>query len=144
MPNWSTAGADGKRRSQRVILSIPVTVSGEMGSNTFSEQTQTLVINAHGALISLAAKISQGQKLQLKSATNPQPQPCKVVYVGPSMEGRTQFGIEFTEPNAYFWQITFPPEDWNAAILDEPLQPGGKAATPARPKAAQPPAKVGR
>jgi len=120
MNTWATSGPESaRRRSQRVIISIPVTVYGNGPQGSFSENTLTLVINAHGALITLAAKISQGNELQLKSATSPEQQDCKVVYVGPVVDGKTQFGVEFTKAAPNFWQIAFPPEDWSAAVLED-------------------------
>jgi PilZ domain len=116
---WSTTGPDAnRRRSQRVILSVPVNVSGESPKGKFTEETKTLVVNAHGALITLAAKVSQGQQLELKSASNPEPQTCKVVYIGPAVQGQTQVGVEFTKPAPLFWHVAFPPENWTP-VADE-------------------------
>src|ERR1700691_3696771 len=86
------------RRSQRVMLALPVTVSGEITGRQFSEDTRTVVVNAHGALIALAAKVSQQQILHLKSPSHPEKRACRVTYVGPTTEGKTQLGVEFTEP----------------------------------------------
>jgi PilZ domain len=113
MNTWSTAGPDAnRRRSQRVILSVPVSVSGTGPKGKFTEETKTLVVNAHGALITLAAKMTQGQQLELKSASNPEAQACKVVYIGPSVQGQTQVGVEFLKPAPHFWHVAFPPENW--------------------------------
>jgi hypothetical protein len=101
-----------RRRSQRVIMGIPVKVTGKVLTGPFAEDTDTLAINAHGALITLAARVAQGQELELKSRTHPETQRCRVVFVGPSAQGKTQFGIEFLEPAPHFWHIAFPPEDW--------------------------------
>jgi PilZ domain-containing protein len=132
MNTWSTAGPDAnRRRSQRVILSVPVSVSGTGPKGTFTEETKTLVVNAHGALITLAAKVTQNQQLELKSASNPEPQSCKVVYIGPSVQGQTQVGVEFLKPAPHFWHVAFPPENW-APMADE----GEKVTkTPAKPSA---------
>jgi hypothetical protein len=35
-----------------------------------------------------------------------------VVYLGTSQAGKTQMGIEFSQPSTRFWQIDFPPDDW--------------------------------
>ncbi len=113
MNSWSTSGPDAnRRRSQRVVISVPVTVGGESAQGAFSENTQTLVINAHGALITLAAKISQGQLLKMHTNAHPEKQPCRVVYVGPTSDGKTQFGVEFTDSAPHFWHIAFPPDGW--------------------------------
>ena len=128
---WSTSGPDSnRRRSQRVILSVPVTVSGQGPKAPFSEETKTLVVNAHGALVTLAAKVSQGQQLELKSVTNPESQSCKVVYVGPTVQGQTQVGVEFLKPAPHFWHVAFPPENWTPVADDgATVKTPGAAAT---------------
>jgi hypothetical protein len=121
MNTWSPGPNPEKkrRRSQRVMLSLPVTVSGDSPNGPFREETQTVVVNAHGALIILATKISQQQTLRLKSPSHPEEQTCRVTYVGPTTEGRTQLGIEFIQPAPQFWHIAFPPEDWTP-LTDSP------------------------
>ena len=109
-----------RRRSQRVMLRLPITVSGDSSHGSFREETQTVVVNAHGALITLAAKVSQQQILRVKNPSYSEEQPCRVTYVGPITEGRTQLGIEFTKPAPQFWHIAFPPEDWAPSM--EPAQ----------------------
>jgi len=81
-------------------------------------------LNVHGALITLAAKVSQGQQMELKSAANPEKQSCKVVYIGPTVQGQTQVGLEFTKPAPHFWHVAFPPENWT------PLADEGAAKAP--------------
>ena len=142
MNTWSGSGPDAsRRRSQRVILSVPITVSGDAGNATFSEKTQTLVINAHGALITLAAKISQGQLVKIQSSTHPEKQACRVVYVGPPVEGKTQLGVEFTEPSPHFWHIAFPPESRTPLPPDKPVTPAKSEKAENPDKAAPAPAK---
>ncbi len=92
-------GADStRRRSQRVIVGVPVTVSSPGGNKdaTFEEETQTLVVNAHGAMIALAARVSKGQTLQVKNRATQEDQACKVVYLGPVSSGKAQVGVDFT------------------------------------------------
>jgi hypothetical protein len=128
----STSGPDAnRRRSQRVILSVPVTVSGQGTKGKFTEDTKTLVVNAHGALITLVAKVTQGQQMELKSVSNPEPQTCKVVYIGPTVQNQTQVGVEFLKPTPHFWHVAFPPENWTPVSED-----GERSAKP--PVAAKP------
>jgi hypothetical protein len=139
MNTWSGTGPDvSRRRSQRVILSVPIIISGDVGQGTFSEKTQTLVINAHGALITLAAKISQGQLLKIQSDSHPEKQDCRVVYVGPTMEDKTQLGIEFTKPSPHFWHIAFPPEGWTPPAPEQPPTRGKSEKAEKADKAAPP------
>jgi hypothetical protein len=105
-------GKDG-RRSQRVVLSIPVAVYGhDHAGNPFQEATVTSVVNAHGALITLATPVQRGQKLMLTNRTTEEDQECIVVYLGRSPGGKMEVGIEFTHPAPSFWRIAFPPADW--------------------------------
>jgi hypothetical protein len=114
-----------RRRSQRVILSLGVTVRAEEGARdgAFEEETNTLVVNVHGALISLAAKVVKGQKLRLKNRATQQEQVCRVANLGPTSGGKAQVGVEFLQPTPDFWHISFPPEDW---VVPEPSHAGSE------------------
>jgi len=103
----------GRRRSMRVLLSVPIQVSGKTSAGKdFQEETRTLVVNAHGALISLAAPVSPDQKITVANNATHQTMECRVVYLGNAQGGKTQMGVEFVKPSRVFWQIDFPPDDW--------------------------------
>jgi hypothetical protein len=103
-----------RRRSQRVILSLAVTVRTEDGpkDKSFQEETHTLVVNLHGALIALAGKVAKGQKLRVTNRGTHEEQICRVATLGPTSGGKAQVGVEFLKPSPDFWHISFPPEDW--------------------------------
>jgi hypothetical protein len=102
-----------KRRSARVLLSVPVLVKGSLaGGQAFEEEARTLVVNAHGALLSLNSPLRAGQALTLTHKLTRQSLECRIVYVGNPQGGKAQVGIEFLKAAAGFWQIDFPPEDW--------------------------------
>ncbi len=128
MDTWAAGPNQEKkrRRSQRVMLALPITVSGEGLKGACNEDTRTVVVNAHGALINLVTKVAQNQILELKSPANPMKQACRVTYVGPATDGKTQLGIEFTEPAPQFWHIAFPPEDWTPLVDMVPVAPAAK------------------
>jgi PilZ domain len=114
MNQWSPSGPDAnRRRSQRVMLSLPVTVSGKAADGPFTEATHTMVINAHGALVGLKARVVTGQTVRIKTPTSADEQECQVIWIGPTAEGRTQCGLEFTQPSPKFWGVSFPPADWS-------------------------------
>lgn len=103
----------GRRRSMRVLLSVPIRVTGKTKANQdFDEETRTLVVNAHGALISLAAKVIAGQEVMLSNKSTQSKIACRIVYLGNPTSGKMQMGIEFLKPCPSFWQIDFPPDDW--------------------------------
>lgn len=97
----------------RVLLSVPIHVSGKTAEKQeFAEETRTLVVNAHGALISLAAKVTAGQTITIGNNATHQSLECRVVHIGTTQAGKSQLGIEFGKPSPKFWQIDFPPDDW--------------------------------
>ena len=95
------------RRSRRVVLAVAIAVIGN-GEQVFSEDTTTLVVNAHGALIALATKVEKGDTVLLRNRATRDERVCKVTYLGSAAEGKTQVAIEFREPAPEFWHIQFP------------------------------------
>jgi hypothetical protein len=109
--NWS--GDSGRRRSMRVLLSVQIVVTGKTtAGQDFSEDARTLVVNAHGALVSLAAQVAAGQQVTVTNKATHKSLECRIVYLGTLQGDKTQMGIEFVKPSSSFWQIDFPPNDW--------------------------------
>lgn len=95
------------RRSHRVVLAVAIAVIGN-GEEVFAEDTTTLVVNAHGALITLATRVEMGDTILVRNRDTRDERICKVTYVGPVAGGKTQVAIEFREPAPEFWHIQFP------------------------------------
>jgi hypothetical protein len=103
----------GRRRSMRVLLSVPIQTAGKLPDGAeFKEEGRTLVVNAHGALISLAAPVAAGQHISIFNKATSKSLDCRIVYLGTAQGGKTQMGVEFVRPSPSFWQIDFPPDDW--------------------------------
>ena|SRR5271157_3994843 len=84
------------RRSQRVCLRLPIVVLREgPGENVASEETYTLIVNAHGALIHLALTVEIGQLLGIKNVQTMEELVSRVVNLGPDQTGKREVGIEF-------------------------------------------------
>jgi hypothetical protein len=106
----------GKRRSERVILDVPLVICGETpDKRTFREETFSVTVSAHGALIMLEAKVALGQKLMLMNPKNWDERESRVAFVGPDRAGLAQVGVEFVKPSPEFWDLTSPPRDWRSA-----------------------------
>ena len=104
-----------RRRSERVILQVPVTVRvNAREGKTLEEETQTSVVNAHGGLLKLHMEIKTGQPILLINPRTKEEQSCRVVRVETSLGGQSAVAFEFDQPAPHFWPITFPPEDWTA------------------------------
>jgi len=110
----SNAGSNAdRRRSQRVYLRIPVAVIAPGPDKKMArEQTHTSVVNAHGALILLELPVRKGQTIILQNPETSEEQPCRVVRVGRTPDGKGEVAIEFLKAAPKFWRVAFPPEDW--------------------------------
>jgi hypothetical protein len=103
------------RRSQRVVARIRVkAVRQEESGRAISEDTHTLVVNAHGALLMLAMKVRPGEILTLENCVGRQRTQVRVVRLGKKIESKYEVGVEFSSPAPRFWHIDFPPTGWKA------------------------------
>src|SRR5262250_969847 len=92
-----------KRRSQRIELEVPVVVHRHPNEGPqFYERTQTLVVNAHGALMALKDKVAPEQKLFVQNIGSGEQQECHVVYVQKELTGPTKVAVEFSRPAPSF------------------------------------------
>ena len=103
------------RRSQRIDLSVSVVVHRPKGEGPqFYENTKTLVVSAHGALVALKGMVAPRQRLVLQNTSSGQQEECRVVSVNKDMTGPPTVAVEFTKPAPSFWRVAFPPSDWNS------------------------------
>jgi hypothetical protein len=111
-PN-SSVSAVARRRSQRVLMQVSVRIRGEDSQGKpVEEETETLAINAHGALVLLKARLTSGCKVFLQHKRTQEEQECHVAFLGPVRSGKAEIGLEFSAPRPSFWRVAFPPEDW--------------------------------
>jgi hypothetical protein len=102
-----------QRRSQRILLTVPIVVSGQRPDGSpFSERTQTQIVNAHGALIQLRERVLMNQTLRIKNIATNGEVSCTVVDLNQGSSEVREVGISFSEPAPSFWRVAFPPEDW--------------------------------
>lgn len=101
-----------QRRSERVLVDIPVLIRGESGGRAFQEETFTVTVSAHGALLMLETEVSLGQKLTVRNPKNSDEREVRVAYKGAVHAGLAQVAVEFRGPAPEFWQMDSPPESW--------------------------------
>ena len=102
-----------RRRSQRVLMQVPVRIRGtDAQGKPVEEETETLAINAHGALVLLQSRLTSGSLVQLQHKKTQEEHECHVAFLGPVRSGKAEIGLEFTSPHPTFWRVAFPPEDW--------------------------------
>ena len=137
IPNFLPA----RRRSQRVLMQIPIRVRGEdVRGCPFDEETETLAVNALGAFILLQGRVSSGAQITLKHNRTGEEQECRVRYVGPLRGDKAEIGLEFSSPRVHFWRVYFPPEDWTPKSLEarKPVTPINEKEKSIAPSASLP------
>src|SRR5260370_11544852 len=88
-----------RRRSQRLLLDVGLVVRGEsLEKEAFKEETFTISVSAHGALVVLSAKVAIGQTLLLKNPDTQSEVEGRVTRFGPPRGGPGQVGVEFAQP----------------------------------------------
>jgi hypothetical protein len=108
-----------RRRSQRLLMQVAVRVCGkDSQGKEFDEETETLAISAHGALILVNARVTSGSTIVMQHKRTQEEQECHVVFLGPVRGGKAEIGLEFSEPRPTFWRVAFPPEDWSSKHPD--------------------------
>ena len=94
-------------------MQLRVRVQGHLEDKTpFTEETVTVVVNAHGALVRLNAETHLGQRVVLQIVSTNETQEAKVVFISEGIGAKFYVGVELTKPNPFFWHVSFPPEDW--------------------------------
>ena len=98
------ADAAERRRSHRSLLDVALIVRGEsIEGRSFVEETFTISVSAHGALLVLAAKVALGQKIFLINMQTRNEKEGRVARFGSVYGGLAQVGVEFPGPAPEFW-----------------------------------------
>jgi hypothetical protein len=122
--------AANRRRSQRVLMTIPVRVSGKSGAaSPFEEDAHTRAISAHGALILLSTQVHRGQRLSLSNVQTKAALECVVAHIDRRQKDQPQVGVEFMLPNPMFWHVAFPPKDWTPRHPDAKSRARGRESS---------------
>jgi hypothetical protein len=104
-----------RRRSERVMLQIKVTVIAEdVQRKSRQEEALTLVVNAHGGLLKMKMEVHVGQPMLLANPQNRVEQNCRVIRVEDTSTEYFSVAFEFDKPNPKFWPVVFPPSNWGA------------------------------
>lgn len=100
-----------RRRSQRVLIVIPVLVSWTTKDGVrIKEEAHTEVVSRHGAMLRVRGSMTMGAEVELTRPQVHQATKAKVVWVGkPDAEGFSRVGLELTVPSPEFWGVYLPP-----------------------------------
>jgi hypothetical protein len=116
-PAIETVNGPERRRSQRLPLDVGLVVRGiSLENAAFQEETFTISVSAHGALMPLSAKVALRQTLFLKNPRTQTEAEVRVARFGSPHDGLAQVevGIEFARPAPMFWPIEAAPVSWKS------------------------------
>ena len=99
-----------RRRSERVILRIPITIYGMSKDNQhITVEAETADISRGGAMLLSSSAFRPGGILEITSKFTKQCEKFRVVWMsGQQKHGHFEIGIEMLTPRDDFWGITFP------------------------------------
>src|SRR5271169_4923390 len=91
----STMEGSNRRRSERVVLRVPVGLSAIMpDGQRICIEAYTLVVNAHGGLLDAGVEMVRGQQIRLSNSKTVTATTGRVVRVEGSQEGRFMIAFE--------------------------------------------------
>jgi hypothetical protein len=104
IPSVTELLPQNRRRSKRVRARIPVCVRfQDAQKRSVAENSHTIIVNEHGALILLAAPVKVQQIIRMENLTMGKELLCRVALIGPTFMGKTQIAVEFIMPMPGFW-----------------------------------------
>lgn len=111
----SSSNPADRRRSERVVLQMKITVIAEdVQRIPQQEEAMTQIVNAHGGLLKMKMDVKVGQTMRLINPHNKMEQTCRVVRIDDSLTEYFSVAFEFDQPDPKFWPVVFPPADWSA------------------------------
>jgi len=99
--------AEERRRAQRVLLRIRVTVQVAGKANQLDGHTHT--VSASGAMLILPEGLSEGTMVTIENPKAQSKVEAKVVRPPQMSHEGSLVPVEFTSPSPNFWGIFFPP-----------------------------------
>jgi hypothetical protein len=103
-----------RRRSQRVMVRVPVTLLVKGGSQTLRISAHTVEVNTHGAMVLSSRSFEAETQMELENGRTNETVRCRVTRAPRESSEGFLIPLEFIAPSSNFWQITFPPANWKA------------------------------
>lgn len=108
----SLMAGEERRRSQRVIIRVSVTLEITMAGEKVIVQAHTVAVNIHGAMVLCPRPIDAGVELEIMNDRTREKTTGRVTRTPRESAEGYLIPLEFTAPSLSFWQISFPPSNW--------------------------------
>jgi hypothetical protein len=113
--------SDSRRRTERLLVLVPIHVSGQDVSGVaFEDDTTTRNISGYGASVILSRQLRPGQEIVISRENRVRTGTCRVVYEMERREGKHLYGVVFVDPNVDLWGV----RDLLTEALPAPAQAG--------------------
>ena len=105
---------EDRRRSQRVIIRVPLTLVVTENDKTMRISAHTVAVNIHGAMVTCPRTLEADTALELVNGRTDEKIACRVTRAPRESPEGFLIPLEFTAASPNFWQISFPPSNWKA------------------------------
>ena len=106
-----------RRRSQRVIIRVPVTLEATILGQKVKADAFTVAVNIHGAMVLSPRSFDADTQLEIHNDRTGETIGVRVTRAPRESAEGYLIPLEFTTPAPKFWQISFPPENWKSSGL---------------------------
>jgi hypothetical protein len=93
-----------KRHALRLPVAMHVLIYGRLGSEPFSENTETINVCTLGGLVPISAPVRQSQRLILTNLQTNEELACRVARLAKGEGGIRLVGLAFLQPGPRFWR----------------------------------------
>jgi len=100
---------EDRRRSQRVIIRVPVTLELTKGGKMLKVSAYTIAVNIHGAMIICPDSVDSETKVEIINDRTRERASARVTRTPRQSAEGYLIPLEFYKPFPMFWQISFPP-----------------------------------
>lgn len=111
----SLAAGEDRRRSQRVVIRVPVTLELAASDQVSRIAASTVAVNIHGAMVICETMLESGTRLVIRNDRTQERASARVTRTPRQSSEGFLIPLEFDKPLPMFWQISFPPENWKAS-----------------------------
>jgi hypothetical protein len=103
---------DERRRSQRVMIRIPVTLEMTVAGKKVTVRAGTASVNDHGAMLLCTKNLPVDTAFEMVNDRTNEKQLCRVTRTATENQQGYLIPVEFAAPAPGFWHISFPPPGW--------------------------------
>jgi hypothetical protein len=106
-----------RRRSQRVIIMVPVTLELAKEGKVVKVSAHTVAVNIHGAMVICSRTLDSETKIDIVNERTRGRASARVTRAPRQSAEGFLIPVEFEKPFPTFWQISFPPSNWKPTDL---------------------------